>query len=208
MIDKTLTALVVRGGMVLKTLTKEGMYTQNGFKGQYTSGNLSGNINYTCYFNIKANNFTTIFSPNFYDATVSYSSSGAIPSSWSHNPNTGVVSFYTTNTSAPVIINVHDCCGNDYVLYAYPSSLYSMNISNEGNSFTVTLVEDDDASKDFIPSQYWTLEVRNASTGVLMATLSSDSRSESISTAGWSKGVYIIKVTIGKEELTEKILVQ
>ena len=208
MIDKTLTALVVRGGMVLKTLTKEGMYAQNGFKGQYTSGNLSGNINYTCYFNIKANNFTTIFSPNFYDATVSYSSSGAIPSSWSHNPNTGVVSFYTTNTSAPVIINVHDCCGNDYVLYAYPSSLYSMNISNEGNSITVTLVEDDDASKDFIPSQSWTLEVRNASTGVLMATLSSDSRSESISTAGWSKGVYIIKVTIGKEELTEKILVQ
>ena len=83
-----------------------------------------------------------------------------------------------------------------------------MNISNEGNSITVTLVEDDDASKDFIPSQSWTLEVRNASTGVLMATLSSDSRSESISTAGWSKGVYIIKVTIGKEELTEKILVQ
>ena len=83
-----------------------------------------------------------------------------------------------------------------------------MNISNEGNSITVMLIEDDDASKDFTPSQSWTLEVRNASTGVLMATLSSNSRSESISTAGWSKGVYIIKVTIGKEELTEKILVQ
>ena len=83
-----------------------------------------------------------------------------------------------------------------------------MNISNEGNSITVMLIEDDDASKDFTPSQSWTLEVRNASTGVLMATLSSDSRSESISTAGWSKGVYIIKVTIGKEELTKKTLVQ
>ena len=83
-----------------------------------------------------------------------------------------------------------------------------MNISNEGNSITVTLVEDDDASKDFTPSQSWTLEVRNASTGVLMATQSSTSRSESISTVGWPKGVYIVKVTIGKEELTKKILVQ
>ena len=208
MIDKTLTALVVRGGMVLKTLTKEGMYAQNGFKGQYTSGNLSGNINYTCFFNIKANNFTTIFSPNFYDATVSYNSSGAIPSSWSHNPNSGVVSFYTTNTSAPVIINVHDCCGNDYVLYAYPSSLYSINASNGDNGITVTLVEEGNASKDFTPDQSWTIEVRSAATGELMTTLSSISRSETISTVGWPKGVYIIKVTIGKEELTEKVIVK
>ena len=206
--NDTLTATIKYNGETIRTLTKTGIYAYSGFWGQYSSGNLSGNINYTCFFNIKANNFTTIFSPNFYDATVSYSSSGAIPSSWSHNPNTGVVSFYTTNTSAPVIINVHDCCGNDYVLYAYPSSLYSINASNGVNGITVTLVEEGNASKDFTPDQSWTIEVRSAATGELMTTLSSISRSETISTVGWPKGVYIIKVTIGKEELTEKVIVK
>ena len=206
--NDTLTATIKYNGETIRTLTKTGIYAYSGFWGQYSSGNLSGNINYTCFFNIKANNFTTIFSPNFYDATVSYNSSGAIPSSWSHNPNSGVVSFYTTNTSAPVIINVHDCCGNDYVLYAYPSSLYSINASNGVNGITVTLVEEGNASKDFTPDQSWTIEVRSAATGELMTTLSSISRSETISTVGWPKGVYIIKVTIGKEELTEKVIVK
>ena len=48
----------------------------------------------------------------------------------------------------------------------------------------------------------------NAETGELKATLSSTSRSETISTIGWPKGIYIIKITIGKEELTKKTLVQ
>ena len=42
----------------------------------------------------------------------------------------------------------------------------------------------------------------------MMATQSSTSRSETISTVGWPKGIYVFKVTIGKEELTEKIMVK
>jgi hypothetical protein len=208
MTNAILTTIVKKGNIAVKTLQKTDLYAYDGFWGQYTSGNLSGNINYTCFFNIKANNFTTIFSPNFYDATVSYSSSGAIPSSWSHNPNTGVVSFYTTNTSASVIINVHDCCGNDYVLNAYPSSLYSMNVFSGASNITVTLVQDGDASKDFTPDQPWTIEIINAATGRVMNTQSPTSRSEIISTIGWPKGIYIVKATIGKEELTEKVIVK
>jgi hypothetical protein len=41
-----------------------------------------------------------------------------------------------------------------------------------------------------------------------MTTLSSICRSETISTVGWPKGIYIVKVTIGKEEQTEKVLVK
>ena len=51
------------------------------------------------------------------------------------------------------------------------------------------------------------MEITSATTGRVMATRSSASRSETISTAGWPKGIYIVKVTIGKEELTEKVLV-
>ena len=45
-------------------------------------------------------------------------------------------------------------------------------------------------------------------TGRVMTTLSSICRSETISTVGWPKGIYIVKVTIGKEEQTEKVLVK
>ena len=54
----------------------------------------------------------------------------------------------------------------------------------------------------------WTVEVRNAATGRLMATRSSTSRSETISTVGWPKGIYVVKATIGDEELTEKVIVK
>jgi hypothetical protein len=56
--------------------------------------------------------------------------------------------------------------------------------------------------------QPWIIEVYNAEKGEQKIALSSTSRSETISTIGWPKGIYIIKITIGKEELTEKIIVQ
>ena len=203
-----LTAYIKKGSINVDTLYMQPIYAYAGFKGSYTSGNLSGNIDYTLYFNIKANTVTTITSPNFYGATVTYSSSGATPSSWGFNPTTGILNFNTLNTSAPVIINVHDGCGNNYTLYAYASSYYSINVSNGEGGITVTLVEDGDASKDFTLDEPWTIEVINAATGQVMATQSSTSRSETISTAGWPKGIYVVKVTIGKEELTEKVMIK
>jgi len=44
--------------------------------------------------------------------------------------------------------------------------------------------------------------------GTLKASQTVSSRSATISTAGWPKGVYIIKAKIGKEEVTEKIVVK
>ena len=41
-----------------------------------------------------------------------------------------------------------------------------------------------------------------------MATQSSTSRSESISTVGWPKGIFVVKVIIDKEVLTEKVIVK
>lgn len=207
LINDTLTATIKYNSTIVKTLKLPDMNAYSGFRGNYSSGNLSGNISYTYTFNIKTNTVTTITSPNFYGATVSYSSSGAIPSSWGFNPDSGILNFNTTNTTTPVIINVNDGCGNQYVLYAVPSN-YSINVSNGYEDITVTLVEDGDASKDYILEEPWTVEITSATTGRVMATQSSTSRSETISTAGWPKGIYIVKVTIGKEELTEKVIVK
>ena len=208
LLNKTLTATIKKGNTIIRTLTKAPLYAYAGFRGNYSSGDLSGNIDYTCYFNVRTNTGTTVFSPNFYGATVTYSSSGITPTGWGCHPDTGILDFTTATPNAAVVINVTDIGGNNYTLYAYATSQYKLNVSNGGSGITVSVVEDDDASKDFTPSQSWTLEVRNASTGVLMATQSSASRSESISTVGWPKGVYIVKVTIGEEELTEKVIVR
>ena len=81
-------------------------------------------------------------------------------------------------------------------------------IDYEEDGITVTLVEDGDASKDFTPEEPWTFEIINAATGRVIAMQSSTSRSETISTAGWPKGIYVVKVTIGEEVLTEKVLVK
>lgn len=206
--NATLTATIKKGTIVVDTLTFSGIYAYAGFKGSYTSGSLSGNINYPYTFNVKANATTYIKSANFFGATVTYGSGGATPSYWNFSSTSGDLYFVTTNTSIPVVINVHDGCGNDYTLYAFATSQYSINVSSGEEGITVTLVEDGDASKDFIPEEPWTIEVINATTGRVMATQSSTSRSETISTAGWPKGIYVVKVTIGKEELTEKVIVK
>lgn len=208
LMNATLTAEIKYNSVTIQTLTKSGIYAYAGFWGQFTSGGLSGNINSSGFFNIKKNSFTTITSPNFCGATVSYSSSGATPSSWSFNSSTGVLSFYVSNITIPVILNVHDGCENDYVIYAYPSSLYSIDVCNGESGITVLLVEDGDVSKDFTPDEPWTIEIINTESGRVMTTLSSTNRSETISTAGWPKGIYIVKVTVGKEELTEKVMVK
>ena len=208
LMSDTLTAKIKYGGVTVKTVKKGEIYAYAGFKGSYTSGNLSGNINSPYLFNVKANATTHIKSANFYGATVTYGSGGAIPSYWNFSSTSGDLYFVTTNTSIPVVFNVHDGCGNDYTLYAFASSQYSINVSSGEDGITVILVEDGDASKDFTPEESWTLEIINAATGQVMATQSSKNRSETISTAGWPKGIYIVKVTIGKEELTEKIMVK
>lgn len=208
MVNAYLTATIMYNNVIVQELTRTGLYSYNGFRGQYTSGNLSGNINYSYTFNVRTNATTYITSPNFYGASVSYSSSGATPTIWGFSPEYGDLTFVTTNTSTPVVINVHDGCGNDYVLYAYPSSLYSINVFSGASNITVTLVQDGDASKDFTPDQPWTIEIINAATGRVMNTQSPTSRSEIISTIGWPKGIYIVKATIGKEELTEKVIVK
>lgn len=206
--NDTLKAHIKYNGVTVLSLKKI-VNAYDDFWGQYTSGNLSGEINYSHYFAIKTNTVTTVTSPNLYGATVTYDSSGATPTSWTFYPTYGTLYFTAPAGYIPVIINVHDGCGNDYVLYAYPAAfLYNISISYGEDGITVALIGDGDSEMGLSQDQSWTVEARSATTGQLMATQSSTSRSETISTAGWPKGIYIVKVTVGKEVLTEKVIVK
>ncbi len=209
MMDATLTATIKYNGETVRTITKTGLYAYSGFKGQYVSGNYSGNINYTHFFTVKTNVYTYVTSPNFYGATVSYDPDGAIPTFWEFNNQYGDLRFImpTSHNNYPVAIDVYDVCGNYYQLYAMPDYYY-LNISTDDQSVFVTLNKSGDSSESWGIDQPWTIEIRSALTGNLKATKLETSRSASVSTAGWPKGVYVIKATVGDEVITEKITVK
>ena len=48
----------------------------------------------------------------------------------------------------------------------------------------------------------------NASTGEVKTKQVETTSSISVHTAGWSKGVYVIKVTVGKDVITKKIVLK
>ena len=206
--NATLTAEIKYNNVTIQTLQKTGIYAYDDFWGQYSSGNLSGNINYTHYFNVRTNYSTTVTSPNFYGATVTYDSSGATPSAWGFHPDNGLLYFTNSTPNTPVVLNVTDGCGNSYVLYAFATNQYGMSISYGDNSITVTLNEEGDNSETMRSSEPWTMEIRNALTGELMTTQNSSSRSSTVSTAGWPKGMYVVRVTIGNEVLTDKVVIK
>lgn len=209
LMNGTLTAVIKYNGDTIQTLTKTGLYVYNGFRGQYTSGNLSGYIDYTQLFYVRPNVNTYVYSQSLVGATASYDNTATIPNYWGFSSQYGYLQFImpSNNNGIPVVINITDAIGGNYQLYAVPQNYKSLNISSDENSITITLNEDGDSERGLILDQTWTVEIRNATTGALIATQSSVSRSTTIATSGWPKGIYVVKATIGKEVLTEKVIV-
>lgn len=204
-----LNAKVYDGTNLIATLTKN-LVLYSDFYGQYTSDNLSGTIDYTHIFYVKPGYNTTITSLNLIGATASYSSSGTTPSYFSLDPTLWKLYFTmpTNNNGIPVIINVTDLCGNQFQLYAIPQSSYYLNISYEGSNINISLNENGNALRNPSIEQPWSYEIRSATRGDIKVSGKVYSSSTTISTAGWPKGIYIVKATIGKEETTEKIIVR
>lgn len=204
-----LNAKVYDGTNLIATLTKN-LVLYSDFYGQYTSDNLSGTIDYTHIFYVKPGYNTTITSLNLIGATASYSSSGTTPSYFSLDPTLWKLYFTmpTNNNGIPVIINVTDLCGNQFQLYAIPQSSYYLNISYEDSNINISLNENGNTLRNPSIEQPWSYEIRSATRGDIKASGKVYSSSTTISTAGWPKGIYIVKATIGKEETTEKIIVR
>lgn len=204
-----LNAKVYDGTNLIATLTKN-LVLYSDFYGQYTSDNLSGTIDYTHIFYVKPGYNTTITSLNLIGATASYSSSGTTPSYFSLDPTLWKLYFTmpTNNNGIPVIINVTDLCGNQFQLYAIPQSSYYLNISYEGSNINISLNENGNTLRNPSIEQPWSYEIRSATRGDIKASGKVYSSSTTISTAGWPKGIYIVKATIGKEATTEKIIVR
>ena len=181
MMDATLTAYIIYNGDTIRTLNKSGIYAYSDFWGHYTSDNLSGDINYTHYFNVKPNTSTYVFSPNLYGGTVSFNNIGTIPTYWSFYSDLGRLYFTmpTNNNNIPIVINVNDGCGNFYLLYAAPQNYKNLNISVSDQTVNITIGGNSDITEDMDIVQPWTLEVRSATTGELKTLRSETSKSAS-----------------------------
>ena len=211
MMNATLTAIIKYNGVAIDTLTKTGLYAYNDFYGHYTCDTISGTIDYTHTFYVRPGYSTFISSPNLVNATVSYDPAGTTPLYLFLEPTQWRLSFTTpiNNNGVPVILDIDDVLGNHYKLYAMPRGSFYFNIAYGDGYINVTLENDDEkALKTMAIEQPWSYEIRSASMGALKASKSINTRSTTISTVGWPKGVYIIKAKIGKEEITEKIVVK
>lgn len=203
MMNATLTANIKYNGVTVQTLTKSGVYAYTGFKGIYTSSFGSGQYTAPNPIFTASNSSVTIFSPSLISATVSHSGD-ITPTNWSHSGNR--LDAGIPSSGSALVVNVACQNGENYTIPIIRSNLpLMMSVNFDGESMIITLDEADEYALENHP---WAVEIRNASTGVLMATLSSTNRSVTISNAGWPKGIYVVKVTIGKEVLTEKVVVK
>ncbi len=210
MINATLTATIKYNGVIVQTLTKTGLYAYGDFYGQYTSGNLSGTINYTHYFQVKPNATTYITSPNLKGGSASYNYSYTIPSIWAFSTQNGDITMVMppNNNNIPIIINVLDVFGNNYQLYAVPVNTPYLSASTSDHSITISLTEEEHSMSEAFLELPWNMEIRHVATGRLMFSKSANSHVLEVSTEGWSKGIYVVKATVGKEVLTETIIVK
>lgn len=208
MVDATLTAYIKYNGAVVQTVTKTGISAYNDIIGHYTSGSISDAISYTHILPVLPGYNTIILSPVLIGATVSYSTSATIPLYWGFSPYSGEIDVTMPYNSVgrPIVFNIYDACGNYYNLYLYSQSQYLINISNDDNAITISLNENSESTKDLRLDEPWTIEICNVLTGELMTTCNSTSRSATILTAGWQKGMYVIKVTVGKESWNAKFV--
>lgn len=210
MYNATLTAAIKRNGTTVKTITKTGIYSYSGFYGTYYNGQTSKSINLPTPLYVLPNTLVIINSPNLVNATVSHS--GATPTDWIFTGNNGVLkvgmsSIINTTT------NVHVVCENGStfdlpIVVTNNLSLLSVivsegqievSISPESESYQTGFKSDD---------VVWTQEVYNATSLEKVFAKTVKGKSYVIDTTGWKHGVYVVKVTIGKEVYSEKVVIK
>lgn len=196
MTNATLTATIKYGTTTILTMTKTGLYAHLGFKGTYTGGYGSGNINLPNPIFTTPGSSVHIYSLNLIGASLSYSGSVS-PSYWLQGYNT----FDVTIPSGTLVIHVACENGDVYDLPIIASNApYYLSFGSLGEQLNV--IWNEPLCKDCS----WTMEVYNSATGEKMTSLKFSGNSASVNTEGWKKGIYAVKLITGKESWSEKFV--
>lgn len=225
MTNATLTAVIKRGGVPVDTITRQGLYAHAGFKGTYYNGQTTKQVNLPNPLYVKPNVTMWIQSPNLINSSVSLSGS-FIPSYWNLNTTTGNLTMSTASTTGQTTL-VTATCENGSVFYLpvmTTSNNNQLNLVISEGSLEVSLVpidnefldsQDVTANSDVMSTysdkseqQVWLLEIYNVETGEKVFCQNMTESSCSIDTAGWKRGVYVVRVIIGDEVLSEKFIIK
>ena len=139
--------------------------------------------------------------------------------SWNFNGTNGTltVGMPSANNST-VVVNVNCDNGDTYylpIIVTTNNNLLSINVGEGYLNISVTPeFENEEEQRSGIKSNtgvdnpVWTVEVFNATTGECVYRQKVEGGSYTIDTTGWKPGVYIVRVTIGNEVLSEKVVVK
>ena len=216
----TVNATISTGGNVLAVL-KQDIIVHGSLSAHYYQGNNSGYISNGSNIYVSANSPVYIESPNFRGMNVSWNNSYAQPSNWHYDGDQLVI---VTHSGAqygnnPIVVNVTATQGqpscNNFTFNIYNSRLKStLDIRQLGDDLYIFLkpnmsyIENKGKPQEnIIDATKWEMAIYNSSTGEKIYYDRTPS-GKTISTSGWKSGIYVVQVTIGDEELTEKIVVK
>lgn len=216
--NDTLTANLYYKNNLLQTFTKSGINTPMViFPGTYFNGQTTKPILLPIPLYVLPGTSVIIQSPKLNGATVSYSGGNASPTSWTLNETYNIlVVGMPSSLNSTVVMHVACSDGTSYNLpIVTTNSVNLMSVSLNGGILEVevtpnyALSEIDSYSfSPLLEVSTWTLEIRNALTGAKAYSQQVNGSSCEIDTSCLSKGVYVIRVTVGNEVLNEKIVIK
>lgn len=181
--------------------------------GTYYNGQTTKNFNLPNPLYVLPNITVTITSPCLKETTVSYSGSFT-PTTWQHNNSAGTLVFSAPDSGTLIVQMVHNngVTHNLPVIITTNTHLLSVGISDGLIEVSIIPESEENRFEDIrtnTPKQEleWKLEVFNAATGEMVFSQDIIGKSFSINTAGWESGIYIVRVTVGNEVLSEKVVV-
>ena len=212
-----LTANLYYNSNLLQTFTKSGINAPVViFPGTYFNGQATKPILIPEPLYVLPGTSVIIQSPKLNGATVSYSGGNVSPTFWTLNDYNILVVGMPSSLNSVVVMHVDCSDGTSYNLPIITTNSVSlMSVSLNGGILEVevtpnhALSEIDGYNFTSLPEvSTWSLEIRNALTGAKAYNQQVDGSYCEIDTSCLSKGVYVIRVIVGNEVLSEKIVIK
>ena len=210
--EGTINAKIELDGYTLVTLKKE-ITVFGSFFGYYISGSLSSNFGLGVPLTVERNVPTYIETSNFRGMNVSWNTLYTNPTDWYYDGDQVLRLVYPQNGSGPMIVQATaqyglSSCGN-FEIYLYgQSSSYNLNIENNSEIITISLLPNETNNENPRNVQKWILEIFDSVTGEKIFYKQLNDFLYSIDTLGWKPGLYLIRAIIDNEALSGKVMVK
>lgn len=220
MISATLTATIKHNSDTIQELTKTRLYAYAGFKGTYTNGQTTKQINLPNPLWVLPGTVVHLFSPNLINSTETCSGDALPLTYWLRGESSIDIGMPSLNNKTLVLSVTCDNGDHYNVTIITTTNLNQLSINVSEGLINVSLIKESDEEelrgivytdefKDTRDSNNtWLLEVFNALTGQKVFSQNVEGTSYDINTTGWKSGVYLIRVTIEDVVLSEKVVIE